>query len=171
MGVEPSGPFHKTVGVVRRGSGLSSRSQAAYKRHLGAPGRQFGQTLLGGPGRIVGKMAAEAVSNEYLDLSVLDRTGTLKHYSDEFKQVEAEMSADYKRQDQEAEARTAHARGDLYQMLVAVASNDQLEKEKEHEAAVAAGTTRKVGSPVRAPARVEGFISDVTGATVTSSRR
>ena len=137
--------------------------QAAYKRHLGAPGRQFGQTLFGGPPRIVGKMAAEAITNEYVDLGALDQTGILTNLSDQFKEAEADLSAQYVQQDAEAEARVAHERGELFQVPVAVASNKVLEEElkAEHGTAVAAGTTKRVGSPVRSPARVEGFIGDV----------
>jgi len=137
----------------------------AYKRHLQAPGRQFGRTLMGGPPRIVGKMIAEVGSNEYVNLGVLDPTGGmvsgfLGNKADEFKQVEAEIIADTQRRDAESEARTAHAHGELYQIPVVVASDDKLEK--EHQAAIAAGTIKTVGSAVRAPARVEGLINDIT---------
>jgi hypothetical protein len=137
---------------------------AMLKRHFGAPARQFGRVgVMGGPGRIVGKMISEAWSNEYYDLGAVDptHTGFMNKLSDDFKQVEAEIIADNARQDAEADAQTAHAHGELYQMLVVVASNDKLERELEAE--VAAGTTKKVGSPVRAPGRVEGFINDLTG--------
>jgi hypothetical protein len=140
---------------------MASRD-ALLKRHYGAPARQFGRVgVMGGPGRIVGKMIAETWSNDYWDLGAVDptRTGFMNKLSDDFKQAEADIIADYTRRDARAEAETAHAHGDLYQMFVAVASNDKLEKELEGE--VAAGTTKKVGSPVRSPARVEGFINDL----------
>jgi hypothetical protein len=135
---------------------------ALLKRVYGAPAREFGRTgVMGGPGRVVGKMTAEALDKvgHVIPVEYVPFAGEMNQKSQEFLAAEAEMIADAKRRDAEAEAQTAKAHGELYQMPVVVASTPKLEKELE--ATVAAGTTKKVGSPIRAPARVEGFINDI----------
>lgn len=90
-------------------------------------------------------MAADAVKNDYVDLSALDRTGILGNLSDQFNEAEAEIIEQNKVEDAEAEARTANAHGELYQFPVAIASNSNIEEEVG--GTVAAGVTRRSDHP------------------------
>ena len=140
----------------------------AYRRHLKAPGRQYARDygVMGAPTILVAKVAAKAwekveqVIPPELSVAVAPGSVLLANNSRRLEEVEAEIAAEKDARDMLGEAQTAHAHGELFQLPIVVASTDAIDESPDPM--VAAGITAPVGKPARSPARVEGFIKDIT---------